>query len=385
MATQISKHTFYLKALNELSGELSALVQPRKILETFLLMSMGPVGLRCGFAVVFDSGTFKGTLVCRGIETGVARRLESGWPEVYTHCAALFEGGSPDTAARLIQANDPRVEGNAWPEDITGIVVWKIDDRFAALFGIGTTLDRRPLETDEVELLLNSTVVLSGALARALNTQQIQTLNADLYRKKSELIRARDEADNARSNLQQTTEALKTAYRNIDLLEQAKYGLKALWEGQVEQAGRVSRFDFLIIGLVSVVVGILFNHFSPNGIDLLPERFFHPAAPVIALPAAQALITNREAVIIDARPEVFFNQKRISGALNIPPAMFDIVYMIKLSDVDPDKPIVVYGRSFSRHYDEIVARRLVQRDHQNVSVLAGEVSDWESEGYAVEP
>ncbi len=363
MGQHVSQHTFYLKALNEVSRELSVLVQPRKILETFLLMSMGSLGLTCGFTVVFNTGTRSGTLVCRGIEAHFQKRLENEWPAIHARYAPLVQAPGK-SIAQIIRRDDPRVDADNWPQDMTGLIFWQIGDQFAGMFGIGTTLDGGSPKADGVELLLNLTVILNGALGQALNTQQIHTLDADLHRKQRALQQALGEADSARSTLQQTISELKTAYH--------------------DQANRVSRFDFLVIALVSLVVGLLFNHFSPNGIELVPERFFHPAPPSIEVSSAQDLIARGEAVVIDARPQEFFNQKHIAGALNIPPALFDIAYMIKLNELDPDKPIIVYGRSISRHYDEAVARRLVQRDHQNVAVLAGGLSAWQSKGYAIE-
>ncbi len=362
MGHPVSKHTFYLRTLNEVSRELSALVQPRKILETFLLMSMGSLGLTSGFVVVFNTGTRQATMVCRGIEPPREDRLSGEWAAIHSRYAPA--GQTAAESARMIFRGGPGVAPGGWPPDITGLIFWQIDEQYAGMFGIGPDFEGSAPEPDGVELLLNLTAILSGALGRALSTQQIHTLDADLHRQQRALQNALGEAESARSNLQQTVSDLKTRY--------------------LERVRRINPIDFLIIGLVSLVVGLLFNHFSPNGIDLIPERFFHAAAPTITPSAAQSLVARNEAVVIDARPQEFFNQKHIAGALNIPPALFDIAYMIKLGGLDQDKPIIVYGRSISRRYDETVARRLALRDHSRVMVLAGGLSAWASEGYAIE-
>ena len=90
------------------------------------------------------------------------------------------------------------------------------------------------------------------------------------------------------------------------------------------------------------------------------------------------------AVLVDARPQELFVQKHIKGAINVPSALFDIVHMMKLGNLEDEELIIVYGRTISKRYDEEVAHRLRQRDHENVKVLAGGLRAWESAHYQVE-
>ncbi|MCP4112820.1 MAG: rhodanese-like domain-containing protein, partial [Desulfobacteraceae bacterium] len=89
-------------------------------------------------------------------------------------------------------------------------------------------------------------------------------------------------------------------------------------------------------------------------------------------------------IIIDARPSEFFRQKHIKRAVNLPPALFDFVYMMRFNNLDPQKELIVYGRNISRHYDEEVVFKLVSRGHKNVKVLAGGLPAWEKAGYPIE-
>ena len=63
-------------------------------------------------------------------------------------------------------------------------------------------------------------------------------------------------------------------------------------------------------------------------------------------------------------------------AVNLPLAIFDFMYDMKLGKTDKAKAIVVYGRTISRHYDEEVATKLVARGFKNVSILNGGLADW---------
>jgi 3-mercaptopyruvate sulfurtransferase SseA len=58
--------------------------------------------------------------------------------------------------------------------------------------------------------------------------------------------------------------------------------------------------------------------------------------------------------------------------------------MMKLGNLDPETPVIVYGRSISRLYDEELAFRLKQRDHDHVRVLSGGLRAWEAQGYPVQ-
>ncbi len=76
-------------------------------------------------------------------------------------------------------------------------------------------------------------------------------------------------------------------------------------------------------------------------------------------------------------------QGHIKGAINLPKEMFSFVYSMKLSELAPEVPIIVYGRTFSRRYDEGVARELAELGHETVMVLDGGLGGWEESGYEV--
>ncbi len=159
-------------------------------------------------------------------------------------------------------------------------------------------------------------------------------------------------------------------------------------EKEVERQFRtpaLSWFDFIVILVVSLLCGITFNISNPNGIKLLPISW--AGEPISRASPSMAMAKHREgkALFLDARPPSFYEQGHIEGAVNVPLALFDIMYMMELSDVDKLRDIVVYGRTISSLYDEHVARKLILRGHKSTMILKDGLSAWEKKGYSVMP
>jgi rhodanese-related sulfurtransferase len=142
--------------------------------------------------------------------------------------------------------------------------------------------------------------------------------------------------------------------------------------------------DVLLILIVSAGVAVLFNSSSPNGVALLPESLFRPHPRVVTAAEAKRMLEEDNAVLVDARPVELYRIKHIRGAVNVPLDVFDVVYQMKLNGLVPERRIIVYGRTISRHFDEEVAHRLTQRDREDVVVFTGGLSAWERQGFPVE-
>ncbi|MGA2400988.1 MAG: cyclic nucleotide-binding domain-containing protein [Syntrophobacteraceae bacterium] len=147
-------------------------------------------------------------------------------------------------------------------------------------------------------------------------------------------------------------------------------------------ASRVSWFDFLLVIGVSVLLAITFNISNPYGIPLVPV----PPDPVPSVSASAAMKDYRQGqtLIVDAMPGNFYQLRHIRGAVNMPMALFDIVYLMSFSEADKDKKIVVYGNTVSRSYDLEIAGKLLLRGYRDVKVLDGGLRAWEANGYPVE-
>jgi rhodanese-related sulfurtransferase len=150
------------------------------------------------------------------------------------------------------------------------------------------------------------------------------------------------------------------------------------------EAPGLSWFDFaLIIGL-SVLFALLYNRSNPNGIPIFPEGAREQTAQIDAVEAYEAW-RRVDVLFIDAMPAGFFEKEHIAGAQNVPLGLFDLMYMMALSSEDKARPVVVYGRTISRHDDEHVADKLALRGHTNIKLLDGGLMSWKKKGYPVEP
>lgn len=159
-------------------------------------------------------------------------------------------------------------------------------------------------------------------------------------------------------------------------------------EKETERRLRVpalSWFDLLAILSLSLLFGIIFNLSNPNGIKLVPKSWSGEAVSTVSLSEAMRKYTEGNTLFVDARPSNFFEQRHIKGAINLPLALFDIIYMMELSEADREKEIILYGKTISRLYDEQVARKLILRGHKNTRVLSDGLSGWVKSGYPVEP
>lgn len=150
------------------------------------------------------------------------------------------------------------------------------------------------------------------------------------------------------------------------------------------KASRLSWLDFLVVIAVSAILAVVFNYSNPNGIVLFPKLPDKSSIPVLSPAQAAQELAGGRALILDAMPENFYQKRHIKGAVSMPLGLFDIVYMMSLSEEDKEKEIIVYGGTLSRFYDWEVAGKLLLRGHENVRILEGGLDEWEKLGYPVE-
>lgn len=157
-------------------------------------------------------------------------------------------------------------------------------------------------------------------------------------------------------------------------------------EGQGDLRSKNSRLrgvDLAVIIGLSFLCGLAFNQTNPKAIPLIPQRYSLEGVSFLNSSAVFEKQKRKEIIIIDAMPAVFYEQEHIVGALNLPLAIFDFMYDMKLGKTDKTKEIVVYGRTISKQYDEEVAFKLVTRGFKNVRILKDGLSDWKKNHYPV--
>ncbi|MBM4286496.1 MAG: DoxX family membrane protein, partial [Deltaproteobacteria bacterium] len=125
-----------------------------------------------------------------------------------------------------------------------------------------------------------------------------------------------------------------------------------------------------------------FNLYNDNQIPLVHGWGVKSDVPAISLERALEIYQKKEAVFIDSRKSAFYEQRHIKGADNLPLLFFDLQFplfqfMLTERQVGKDKPIIVYGGSFSRRFDYELAHLLKEKEYSRVMVLAGNPEAWQ--------
>jgi rhodanese-related sulfurtransferase len=149
-------------------------------------------------------------------------------------------------------------------------------------------------------------------------------------------------------------------------------------------ASKVSWLDFVLIIGVSLIIAFVFNQSNPNGIPLFPKSPDKKAISGISPASAMEELKKGNTVMVDAGPEGFFQRKHIRGAISVPLSLSDILYELTFLQEQKGKKVIVYGGTFSKHYDWELADKLLHRGHKDVRVLTGGIAAWEKAGYPVD-
>lgn len=367
----LDRQIFHLHTLYEFTAELSPIVSTESLMETFLLMVIGTLGLSQGVVLLCDRENRKCRCVSRGSDFGAESSYEETEKRFYQafQCA---EDRRLDPMSFTFVSEPERV----FPQAETGFPVntaflFTVHSTLLGLAGLGVPLSKTRISDDEKTLLRGLTANFMVFIKNARAFETIQALNVDLH--------------NTNEDLRRTITDLTDARNQIRLLELARSRLKQMVQREIERVSRFRVTDVLLIIFIATLLSLPFNYASPNKLKMLPESFFVDAPASIDVNTARQLAAKGEAVVVDARPAELFTQKHIAEAINIPASLFEIIFPMKLGRMlNPEQEIIVYGRTVSKHYDEDVVHRLLQR-HDKVKILEGGLQAWERKGYPVTP
>jgi rhodanese-related sulfurtransferase len=106
-----------------------------------------------------------------------------------------------------------------------------------------------------------------------------------------------------------------------------------------------------------------------------------PAATV-RLPEFRSDVESKHALILDARPSVFFEQGHVPGALNLARDDFarDYRRLSPALKATTDKPIIVYCSGGECHDSRLVANALLTLGFSDVRVFTGGWEEWQAAG-----
>ena len=367
----LNRRIFHLDSLHEISRELADLKSPRSIIEAFLMTTLGIFGADKGYFLLLDKEGEEGWLASRGIKRRDSEKLakaEAG--PILRSLSEKFSLRQMSSSAVKIVTDIRLLEQSFCSAKMAAGLLFAIDDQWVGLAAIGNRLTGEPYSEPDRELLVSLASTCLSAIRNALSFRTIQKLNAALEQRNVELNR--------------TVLELGASRKKIELLERARDGIRAIVHRESKRSDRVKLLDVVAMLSIGTILGLVFNMANPSGVDIVPSSWSSPPVEKVAPLPAYARIAAETAFLVDARPAEFFDQKHIPGAVNLPPALFDFVYMMKFASVEEDKEFIVYGRNISRRYDEAVARKLINRGHSKVSILDGGLSAWAKQGFPVE-
>ena len=367
---ELDRRIFHLQTLSDLNSELCLSTRTEELLRSFLLVIMGALGVSQGFALVYDRETKGVRTAVRGLRLAGELSADAVEKLLYKSFEASENRSlAPMSITAITVPPEVLTEAGIQIEARAG-ALYVIDQKSLGIILLGPTITGVAPRPEEKELLFAHAASFMLFLKNARSFETIQALNDDLVRRNEEL----------RRTITELTEARHT----IAMFEVARAHIRSLVQRELQHVGRVNLLDLGSIFLLATVLGVLFNFASPHSVPLLPETLFRPSSTPIEAAAAKDLLEAGKAVLVDARPQELYAQQHIKGAINVPSALFDIVHMMKLGNLEDEQTIIVYGRTISKLYDEEVAHRLRQRDHENVKVLTGGLRALESLDYQVE-
>ncbi|HEY6417675.1 MAG TPA: rhodanese-like domain-containing protein [Candidatus Binataceae bacterium] len=154
-----------------------------------------------------------------------------------------------------------------------------------------------------------------------------------------------------------------------------------------------------LLAIASLVAGLVMNRFSSAPLPIAyqtPEQRFDvelttlvAAPPFKIAPAAtvgleefHSAVDSKSALILDARPSVFFEQGHVPGAYNLARDDFahdyrDLAGVLRAAH---DKPIIVYCSGGDCHDSRLVANALLSLGFSNVSIFTGGWEAWSAAG-----
>jgi rhodanese-related sulfurtransferase len=155
----------------------------------------------------------------------------------------------------------------------------------------------------------------------------------------------------------------------------------------------------VLIAVVSLIAALAMNRFSAHPLPIVyqtPEQRFDAElttlvsappfkiapASTVRLPEFRSAVESKRALILDARPSVFFEQGHVPGSLNLARDDFARDYR-RLSPVlqaATDKPIVVYCSGGECHDSRLVANALLTLGYSDVKVFTGGWEEWQAAG-----
>jgi len=367
---ELDREVLKLSSLNEVNTELRSLEDPQTILHSFLLHVLGTRWARQGFMILLN----------RDDKTVLQTQRGFSWTDLTLEQAEklLFCGLSNLSTKTLEpltcgQIHDPscfKLLPFSFPAPEQAHL-FVLDQKTMGIIGFSHFHHDATQAVDDEETFQAQITSFMVHIKNVLAFGTITRLNRDLEHRNTEL--------------QTTIDELTQAHQTIDVMEKTRERIRQTLERESHRIQRATGLDFVLILVVATLLGLLFNFKSPRGISVIPQEWTQPKVAEVSLEEVVANKETGKALLIDARPQEFFRLGHIPGAINLSPSLFEVMYPMFLGNEELERPIIVYGRTVSRHYDQDIAYRLGSRDHEQVRIFIGGLNEWQRSGYPVSP
>lgn len=363
---------FRQSGFDDIFHELSGLRSSAQVVDAFLLVLLGIFSAENGHIVYWDDTNPTVQVASRGPHHEALDVTDA--ETVKQKVQHLFELQRMDSPSAMDAAVLPAERLKLLAPQIPGshiALLFQLDNRTRGILSLGKRIVAALYGPREQEQLVAFT---RNFLAFLKNSRSFETIQ-----------RLHDQQEQKNIELNETIEALSSCRTTIDGMEKAGERIKTAIAKATTRTKQISIADITMILIAGIALGLAYNFASPSGISIMPAVWQQPPSTYIHAGDADNMVRHRDAIFVDARPTEFYKQKHIDGAFNLPPGLFDFVYMMQLSNLESEKPLVVYGRTFSRHYDETIAFKLTERGHREVYVLRGGLAAWQGKGLPVNP
>ena len=181
---ELERRGFLLKTLYDATHELSGLEDTEKMIEIFLLISMGTLGITQGFVLKIDTESLNGQVTSRGLDDRDIRKLHESVPQIINkYFSGILQKDAPLPMEAHLIVRKGLPDNHFFPHETKVLIKWNIDKKYVGLMGLKAKILDEDYSDEEIEFLLGLSHSLLVSIKNARSTAIIRQLNLDLQQK----------------------------------------------------------------------------------------------------------------------------------------------------------------------------------------------------------
>ena len=147
---------------------------------------------------------------------------------------------------------------------------------------------------------------------------------------------------------------------------------------------KINLYDFLIISMLSILSGVLYNTLSNRGISFIYTPITVESGRIIELKDAYEFHKQGQAVFLDARDSDAYTKNHIRGAVSLPITASRTEKAQILTNIPKEQLIVTYCDGSDCSSSIELAEQLTQIGYQNVVIFFDGWDAWIESGQPIE-